>query len=82
MSPILSAADRAAGPGLLPRTVDGGPDRAGPRSAAVCARHPAARAPEPVRWVPWFGGLVLDMTSLTEITAVTDRAISARPVPG
>ena len=28
--------------------------------------------------MPRFGGLVLDMTSLTEITAVTDRAISAQ----
>ena len=80
MSPILSAADLGR-PDLVcyPRTVDVVAPivrAAVRRGVPVTTRGKGTGNSGQV--VPRFGGLVLDMTSLTEITAVTDRAISAQ----
>ncbi|MET0451376.1 MAG: FAD-binding oxidoreductase [Mycobacterium sp.] len=80
MSPILSAQDLGT-PDLVcyPRTVDVVPAivrAAIARGVPITTRGKGTGNYGQV--IPRFGGLVLDMTSLTEINAITDRSVTAQ----
>ncbi|MDL9948654.1 FAD-binding oxidoreductase [Gordonia sp. ABSL11-1] len=80
MSPILSAQDLGA-PDLVcfPRTADAVPSivrAAVARGVPITTRGKGTGNYGQV--IPRFGGLVLDMTSLTEIHSLTDRCITAQ----
>lgn len=80
MSPILSAQDLGT-PDLVcyPRTADAVPEivrAAVRRGVPITTRGKGTGNYGQV--IPRFGGLVLDMTSLTEIRAVTERSVTAQ----